>query len=143
MQGFLQLKTHRKTWVKRWFALHTDFVLYSFKCEADDQALTATPVPGFTVTHLQVSFADSGFMMEMNKRHKYCMRMNVHLYPVYMFIEYLNLSSHRVRGTRVELVTRKKREHLSYITPKSNTYSRQLLKTNLKGKRHKHIRILF
>lgn len=54
MQGFLQLKTHRKTWVKRWFALHTDFVLYSFKCEADDQALTATPVPGFTVTHLQV-----------------------------------------------------------------------------------------
>ena len=54
MQGSLQLKTHRKAWVKRWFALHSDFVLYSFKCEDDDHALTATPVPGYTVSHLQV-----------------------------------------------------------------------------------------
>ncbi|ROT81059.1 FYVE, RhoGEF and PH domain-containing protein 4 [Penaeus vannamei] len=59
-QGFLQLKTHRKAWVKRWFALHTDFVLYSFKCDMDDQALTATPVPGFTVTHLQGTRNESG-----------------------------------------------------------------------------------
>ncbi|XP_045118283.1 FYVE, RhoGEF and PH domain-containing protein 4-like isoform X3 [Portunus trituberculatus] len=68
MQGFLQLKTHRKTWVKRWFALHTDFVLYSFKCEADDQALTATPVPGFTVTHLQGTRNESGISDKEKER---------------------------------------------------------------------------
>ncbi|XP_069947976.1 FYVE, RhoGEF and PH domain-containing protein 4 isoform X2 [Cherax quadricarinatus] len=68
IQGFLQLKTHRKTWVKRWFALHTDFVLYSFKCEADDQALTATPVPGFTVTHLQGTRNESGISEKEKER---------------------------------------------------------------------------
>ncbi|XP_050693342.1 FYVE, RhoGEF and PH domain-containing protein 4-like isoform X3 [Eriocheir sinensis] len=68
IQGFLQLKTHRKTWVKRWFALHTDFVLYSFKCEADDQALTATPVPGFTVTHLQGTRNESGISDKEKER---------------------------------------------------------------------------
>ncbi|KAK7081048.1 FYVE, RhoGEF and PH domain-containing protein 3 [Halocaridina rubra] len=60
IQGFLQLKTHRKAWVKRWFVLHTDFVLYSFKCDTDEQALTATPVPGFTVTSLQGTRNESG-----------------------------------------------------------------------------------
>ncbi|XP_068217439.1 FYVE, RhoGEF and PH domain-containing protein 2-like isoform X3 [Palaemon carinicauda] len=68
MEGFLQLKTHRKAWVKRWFALHTDFVLYSFKCEADDQALTATPVPGFTVTHLQGTRNESGISDKEKER---------------------------------------------------------------------------
>ena len=35
--------------VKRWFSLHSDFVLYTFKSESDCQALTATPMPGYTV----------------------------------------------------------------------------------------------
>jgi hypothetical protein len=35
--------------VKRWFALHSDFVLYTFKAEEDCHALTATPMPGYTV----------------------------------------------------------------------------------------------
>jgi hypothetical protein len=35
--------------VKRWFALHSDFVLYTFKTEADCHALTATPMPGYTI----------------------------------------------------------------------------------------------
>ena len=34
---------------KRFFLLAPDFVLYSFRAEADTEALTATPVPGFTV----------------------------------------------------------------------------------------------
>lgn len=36
---------------------------------------------------------------------------------------------------KVESAIRRKREHLSYIMPRSNTYSRQLVKKNLKGKR--------
>ncbi|CAL4209039.1 unnamed protein product, partial [Meganyctiphanes norvegica] len=64
VQGFLQLKTHQKAsskvWVRRWFALHPDFVLYSFKSDEDEQALTATPVPGFTVAHLQGCRNESG-----------------------------------------------------------------------------------
>ncbi len=35
--------------VKRWFALHDDFVLYTFASETDSHALTATPMPGYTV----------------------------------------------------------------------------------------------
>ena len=35
--------------VKRWFSLHSDFVLYTFKSESDCQAMTATPMPGYTV----------------------------------------------------------------------------------------------
>jgi len=35
--------------VKRWFSLHSDFVLYTFKNETDSQALTATPMPGHTI----------------------------------------------------------------------------------------------
>ena len=34
---------------KRWFALHQDFVLYTFRSETDCHALTATPMPGYTV----------------------------------------------------------------------------------------------
>ncbi|XP_034240310.1 FYVE, RhoGEF and PH domain-containing protein 4-like isoform X2 [Thrips palmi] len=49
LSGYMQLKTS-KSWVPRWFALHSDFVLYSFRSHTDRQAMTATPVPGFTVS---------------------------------------------------------------------------------------------
>lgn len=35
--------------VRRWFVLHRGFVLYSYKSRWDRKALTATPVPGYTV----------------------------------------------------------------------------------------------
>lgn len=45
------LKTQAsKPWTRRWFALHADFVLYTFKSESENMALTATPMPGFIVT---------------------------------------------------------------------------------------------
>ena len=45
------LKTQpSKPWTRRWFALHADFVLYTFKSESENMALTATPMPGFVVT---------------------------------------------------------------------------------------------
>ncbi|XP_069692894.1 FYVE, RhoGEF and PH domain-containing protein 2-like [Periplaneta americana] len=46
--GYLQLKTD-KSWVRRWFALHPDFVLYSFRSHKDQRAMTATPLPGYTI----------------------------------------------------------------------------------------------
>ncbi|XP_012266078.2 FYVE, RhoGEF and PH domain-containing protein 1-like isoform X2 [Athalia rosae] len=51
LSGYLLLKTQAsKPWTKRWFALHADFVLYSFKSESESLAMTATPMPGFAVT---------------------------------------------------------------------------------------------
>lgn len=51
LSGYLSLKTQAgKPWTRRWFALHVDFVLYSFKTEVESTAMTATPMPGFTVT---------------------------------------------------------------------------------------------
>jgi len=48
LNGYLQLKTN-KSWVRRWFVLLPDFVLYSFKVHTDQHAMTATPIPGYTV----------------------------------------------------------------------------------------------
>ena len=51
LSGFLFLKTQAsKPWTRRWFALHADFVLYTFKSDTDSLALTATPMPGFALT---------------------------------------------------------------------------------------------
>lgn len=51
ISGYLMLKTQpSKPWIRRWFALHADFVLYTFKSESESMALTATPMPGFVVT---------------------------------------------------------------------------------------------
>ncbi|KZC12515.1 PREDICTED: FYVE, RhoGEF and PH domain-containing protein 4-like [Dufourea novaeangliae] len=51
ISGYLMLKTQpSKPWIRRWFALHIDFVLYTFKSETENMALTATPMPGFIVT---------------------------------------------------------------------------------------------
>ncbi|XP_011302687.1 FYVE, RhoGEF and PH domain-containing protein 1 [Fopius arisanus] len=51
LSGYLLLKTQAsKPWARRWFSLHSDFVLYTFKSEAENLALTATPMPGYTLT---------------------------------------------------------------------------------------------
>ena len=49
--GWLVLRTpgSKPAPAKRFFALLPDFVLYSYRSEADLAALTATPVPGFIV----------------------------------------------------------------------------------------------
>ena len=53
LSGYLLLKTRGKTWHKRWFALRSDFVLYSYRShQGESRAMTATPVPGFTVSLL-------------------------------------------------------------------------------------------
>lgn len=51
LNGYMQLKTcgKHKTWEKRWFALHPDFVLYTFHSHSDKSAMTATPVPGYKI----------------------------------------------------------------------------------------------
>lgn len=49
--GYLSLKTRgRGTWSRRWFALRADYVLYSYRGPSGQaRAITATPVPGFSV----------------------------------------------------------------------------------------------
>ncbi|XP_043252940.1 FYVE, RhoGEF and PH domain-containing protein 4-like [Colletes gigas] len=60
ISGYLMLKTQpSKPWIRRWFALRVDFVLYTFKSESESMALTATPMPGFIVTDgIQLSDED-------------------------------------------------------------------------------------
>jgi hypothetical protein len=48
LSGYLQLKTN-KSWVRRWFVLHPEFVLYSYRAHTDQHAMTATPIPGYTI----------------------------------------------------------------------------------------------
>ena len=57
LSGYLSLKTRGKTWTRRWFALRSDFVLYSYRSgdQGEDRAMTATPVPGFSVSLLSGS----------------------------------------------------------------------------------------
>ncbi|KAI9564736.1 hypothetical protein GHT06_008477 [Daphnia sinensis] len=51
LSGYLSLKTRGKTWQRRWFALRSDFVLYSYRShQGESRAMTATPVPGFAVS---------------------------------------------------------------------------------------------
>ncbi|KAF2357676.1 Pleckstrin domain [Trinorchestia longiramus] len=53
LKGPLLLRTTpRKGWQERFFALHCDFVLYSFSSSEDTTAVTATPLPGYTITQL-------------------------------------------------------------------------------------------
>ena len=60
LSGYLLLKTRGKTWNKRWFALRSDFVLYSYRShQGESRAMTATPVPGFTVSLLSGCTASS------------------------------------------------------------------------------------
>ncbi|XP_075218601.1 FYVE, RhoGEF and PH domain-containing protein 2-like [Lycorma delicatula] len=51
LNGYMHLKISgkHKSWEKRWFALHSDFVLYSFRTCTDQCAMTATPVPGYKI----------------------------------------------------------------------------------------------
>jgi hypothetical protein len=55
LSGYLQLKTN-KSWVGRWFALHPDFVLYSFRSHKDQRAVTATPIPGYTIVKVEILY---------------------------------------------------------------------------------------
>ncbi|XP_021930106.1 FYVE, RhoGEF and PH domain-containing protein 4-like [Zootermopsis nevadensis] len=64
LSGYLQLKTN-KSWVRRWFALHPDFVLYSFRSHTDQRAMTATPVPGYAV--VKVSYCKGESFGEKDK----------------------------------------------------------------------------
>ena len=51
ISGWLVLRPpgSRSASAKRYFILLPDFVLYSFRSEDDSCALTATPLPGYTV----------------------------------------------------------------------------------------------
>ncbi|XP_067684488.1 FYVE, RhoGEF and PH domain-containing protein 2-like isoform X1 [Haliotis asinina] len=48
LSGYLYMSSDKgKSWVKRWFAVHDDFVMYSFRAHQDVSALTSMPLPGY------------------------------------------------------------------------------------------------
>ena len=62
MSGWLVLRPpgSKSSSNKRYFILLADFVLYSFRSETEEDALTATPLPGYTVLTGQALKGDSG-----------------------------------------------------------------------------------
>ena len=62
MSGWLVLRPpgSKSSSTKRYFILLPDFVLYSFRSEAEGHALTATPLPGYTVITGSALKGDSG-----------------------------------------------------------------------------------
>ena len=62
MSGWLVLRPpgSKSSSNKRYFILLADFVLYSFRSEVEGHALTATPLPGYTVITGQALKGDSG-----------------------------------------------------------------------------------
>lgn len=55
LSGYLQMSSDKKTWNRKFFAIHTDFVLYSFKAHQDVIAHTSVPLPGFEVKSVEKS----------------------------------------------------------------------------------------
>lgn len=49
ISGYLNITCNKKTWLRRWFSVRDDYVLYSFKAHQDVVALTAVPLPGYQV----------------------------------------------------------------------------------------------
>ncbi|XP_036358901.1 FYVE, RhoGEF and PH domain-containing protein 2 isoform X2 [Octopus sinensis] len=49
--GYLHISTdHCKSWCRRFFSVHDNFVMYIFKSNQDGYALSTMPLPGYTVT---------------------------------------------------------------------------------------------
>lgn len=47
--GYMSISCDRKNWSRRWFAAHSNFILFSFKAHQDVVALTSLPLPGYQV----------------------------------------------------------------------------------------------
>lgn len=53
ISGYLHLSSDNcKNWYRRWFAVHTSFVMYVFKGHQDNCALSTMPLPGYIVTEV-------------------------------------------------------------------------------------------
>ncbi|KAI0231895.1 hypothetical protein LSAT2_017759 [Lamellibrachia satsuma] len=48
--GFLHASNDKKNWQRRYFAIHDDFVLYSFYDNEDSFAMTSVTLPGYVVS---------------------------------------------------------------------------------------------
>lgn len=53
LSGYLHISCNKKTWLRRWFSVRDNFVLYSFKAHQDVVALTSLPLPGYNVVPVE------------------------------------------------------------------------------------------
>lgn len=50
LSGYLQIsEDNGRTWCKRWFTLHDNYVMYFFRARQDVSAYHSLPLPGYTV----------------------------------------------------------------------------------------------
>ncbi|VDP19263.1 unnamed protein product [Soboliphyme baturini] len=48
-RGYLDIKSLKKPWTRKYFVVHMDYVLYSFNSEKDTYASTSAPLPGVKI----------------------------------------------------------------------------------------------
>jgi FYVE, RhoGEF and PH domain containing 1 len=53
ISSYLHISCNKKTWLRRWFSVRNNFVLYSFKAHQDVVALTSLPLPGYKVVPVE------------------------------------------------------------------------------------------
>lgn len=53
LSGYLNLSRNRKNWTRKFIAIHSDFVLYSFKAHQDVIAQMSLPLPGCDISKVE------------------------------------------------------------------------------------------
>ena len=69
ISGYLNMSVDKRTWQRRWFSVHGDFVLYSFKAHQDVVAMTSLPLPGYQVAVADDGTSDARFIVSHRGSH--------------------------------------------------------------------------
>ncbi|XP_041349454.1 FYVE, RhoGEF and PH domain-containing protein 1-like [Gigantopelta aegis] len=71
LSGYLSMSPDKgRTWMKRWFSVHEDFVMYSFKGNKDKSALSSLPLPGYIAEKASAKDTDKSYVFKLKHKDK-------------------------------------------------------------------------